>query len=317
MQINSKFPEKLDNIVIQHPAYRQGLENLERCYRNVAANRGAKSIAVIGESGTGKSKLLRSLLDNHPFQQFETHKVCPIIYFELMWKPTPRKIYQEILNVIGDDNWHKGTEAELRKRCFTLLANCQTLLILIDEYQRLIERNSKKVIYDVSELIKEFINKGIGVVVAGITGSEKIFESDSQLKRRMMSSIFLKRFDYKDKQQRIEFTSILKAYDNYIKNFCTMDINLQDYSDNFYCATGGIIGYLTTIIDHALLTALEKKCHFNLELLSSAWILNVNDHVIWNGVDVFSSNFNISNHHDFLIKAKAVGQENRNLDFNA
>lgn len=316
MEPNKNLPDHLEKMSILHTAYRTGRARLHQCLENVENDRNPKSIALIGESGTGKTKLLKSMVAEHPFSDTECLTSCPVLYLEIMPKPTTKKLFQEILMTMGDKFWYKGTEAELRYRCWTLLKKCGVKMILFDEYQRLIERSSKKVIHDVAELTKDFINSGIGVVVAGIRGSENILNADSQLKRRMMSTVFLNRFDYENKIDQKEFISILSAFYKYIKQHCALpEIFLPENAIKFYCASGGLIGYVTLILDTAMIKAIHSGTPITFEILHNAWVDNVNDHTVWGSVSPFSEEFKVYEHADFLVKAKKIGLEYRSLDF--
>ena len=95
-------------------------------------------------------------------------------------------------------------------RLYELLYTCKVQLIIIDETQQLVDRDSKKLIRESADWFKDLINiTKIPVAFLGLPESSNIFIENEQLSGRVLLRETVEPFHYDDKG----FRSFLHVFD--------------------------------------------------------------------------------------------------------
>lgn len=308
---NFTLADNVEKLVVEHSAYKTALKKLHDVYENSVRGSRHNSVAIIGESGTGKSTLIYDLLTKVPKTKNDDGWYIPILYISLPNTPNLKNTYEKILKELGDPIYLKGTLGDKLQRILILLRVCQTKIIIIDEYQRLVDRQTKKKILDISEMAKDFMDMDIGIIVSGLPSCEAVILESSQFKRRMLSSVYLKRFNISKNSDTIELKIILDAYQRTLEqSFENIPVLSSPHFVNaFFCASGGFIGYVSKIITQTVISAVKsKKRSLEWKDFSNAWKYSVPDHTVWNHAgDPFSPNFELGQIPDYIKLAHQVG----------
>ncbi|MCB5188867.1 TniB family NTP-binding protein [Methylobacillus caricis] len=311
MMNNFSLADQVESIVVEHCAYKAALNKLHDVYDNSIRGSRHNSVAIIGESGTGKSTLIYSLLAEAPRRKHNDGWYIPILYLALPNTPNLKNTYEQILRALGDPLYSKGTLGDKLQKILVLLKACQTKIIIIDEYQRLIDRQTKKKILDISEMAKDFMDMDIGIIVSGLPSCEPVILESSQFKRRMLSSVYLKRFNISKTRDTNEFKSILDSYQKTLEqSFKNVPmLSSPHFVNAFFCASGGFIGYVSKIITQTVINAIKsKKRSLDWKDFSDAWKYSVPDHTVWNHAgDPFSPTFELAQIPNYVKLAHEVG----------
>lgn len=230
-------------------------------------------LAIVGESRTGKSRTLEHFERSHEPFRTESGRRVPFLRVKVPSKPTVKGLGSLLLYSLGDPAFDKGTEVAQTLRLLTLMEQTETKLLALDEFQHFHDKATQKVQHHVADWLKVLVDEAkIGLVVTGLPRSMAVIEQNEQLTGRFMAPIQLPRFDWRDQNQREEFVGILDALEQALKHFEFPKMDTDEIAFRFYCASGGLIGYLIKILREAVWKALANlRRSINLAELESAF----------------------------------------------
>jgi hypothetical protein len=262
------------NILVSHTSFRSGRQRFRQVMRYKAAGGvDPRGILLIGESRTGKSRLLRAILDEWPRSKDAEGVTVPIVAVRVQARPSPKSLASLLLAALGAPDPHKGTEADLTERLVKLLKECKTFAIALDEFQHFMDRRSLKVLHEVADWLKVLAEDAkVLLIVAGLQRCVGVIRQNEQLLRRFGAPISLRRFDWFDDEDRDAWLSILEGFSEQLsKHFDILPLDSQDAGFRLWCATGGLVGYLAMLLEQAVADALdERRQEISLRHLAAA-----------------------------------------------
>jgi len=255
----------IDQIVISHPAFDDGLEAL-RSHLELAIQDGKAHLAgIFGDSGAGKSHMLKVLL-NKGYATYRTNDglVVPKAIIEMPARATPQAFLEETLAPYDVEDVARSTEGQLKRRVVAMVKNCQTKVLAIEEIQHLAARHSEKTALHVADLIKVVHDKvPCLLVLTGLIAPTKAFvERSEQINTRMVVRIELPRFDWSDKKSKAEFTQCLKQFNEKIvaQGWKGLPkLNTGEWPYRIFCATGGVMRVLANLLKEVLANCAYDK----------------------------------------------------------
>jgi hypothetical protein len=308
------IPTAVDKILVPHYAFQNGKQRIETHLLAAQHSSEPTCIAVIGESRTGKSRLLEAIAEQHPQQRTENGLVIPVLRIRTPSKPTVKGLVETFLRAIGDPLWHKrGSENEKTERLYTLLEEVGTHTVIIDEFQHFYDKVSHKVQHYLSDWLKIFVDRsGLMLVVAGLPSCMAVINQNEQLRGRFIAPIHMPRFDWNDGNQQGEFIACLSAFQEGLDRFDFPALDSDEIAFRFYCATGGLIGYLAKILHQAcmnaqLKTTVDQRPVITMEDLSTAYIEAVWSDAITPLMNPFAANFDTTPNSALVDMAKHIG----------
>ncbi len=239
----------IENSIIQHPAFSEGRSRLQQCFAHTLDTPEPICIVVLGESRTGKSRLIEEVRANHQIVREEEGNIVPSLYIRLTSKPTVKAMVTQLLFSMGDPHYDRGTEVVKTLRLLTLVRNCKTKALFIDEFQHFFDHR-KNQINDATDWAKNFVEEaGVALIIAGLPICTEIINKNSQLQGRFLNSIFLPRFSWSNKDSQEDFLSILGAFGEVLGDYFDIpDMENEQTGFRFFVASGGLIGYLAKIL---------------------------------------------------------------------
>jgi hypothetical protein len=268
----------VDCIEIPHTAFANAKQRIERCFEFSTRKSEAEGLAVIGESGTGKTSVLRSFRRKHRPMRDDSGLNVPILSATVPSMPTVKSLAEVLLAAIGDPAPGRGTENEKSRRLRTLMVNTGTRMVMIDEFQHFYDRGKRRIMHHVADWLKVLIDDTKStLVVAGLPSCRAVIDQNEQLARRFLAPIQLSRFDWGSDDQREDFLAIMEAFSEGIRSkYKIPDLHSEDMALRFYCATGGLIGLVSKLLRYAVeAVATEKRTSVRLEDLHMAHVQSI------------------------------------------
>ena len=249
----------VESTLVPHTAFSHADRSLEQCFRYAIGSAEPICVSVIGESRTGKSRLLEACTAKHPRHRNKEGLTVPILKVSTPSKPTVKSLAEDMLYAIGDPLYAIGTENAKTARLKVLLRETGTRMLMIDEFQHFVDKGSRKVIYHVADWLKILVDETrVALVVAGLETSLAVLEQNEQLAGRFLAPIHLPRFDWRCEEHRSEFLGILGSFTESLSgHFDIPDLANTDLSFRIYCGTGGLIGYLTKFLRQLVWNCLD------------------------------------------------------------
>jgi uncharacterized protein YjiS (DUF1127 family) len=147
------------------------------------------SIAVFGDSGMGKSMLVEKFKDDHSQSvQAWPHKPrSKLLVVELAGRPSERRLFVQILSVLGAPQSPRATIAELERITLRLLEDLGVQVLVLDEIHNVLAASwrEQRVVFNTLRNLSNVLN--LSLVCFGIMEARQAINGDVQLARRFDS----------------------------------------------------------------------------------------------------------------------------------
>ena len=301
----------IDNTLVPHTAFRAASLKLEQCYSSAEGSSEPISVAIVGESRTGKTRVLEEFAVKHPSERGREGLHVPILRAKVPAKPTVKGLVEVLLRGLKDPRADKGTEQARTARLMELFVAAETRVVMIDEFQHFYDKGMHRVIHYVADWLKNLVDDaGIVLVVAGLPTCMSVITQNEQLAGRFLAPIRMPRFNWEDDEEREEFIAILDAFNETIsEHFDIVNLAAPEMAFRVYCGTGGLMGYLTKILRTAVWNAVDlKRKKITLKDLAEAHTQSVWNAKGFSSVPApFSTQFSTEPTPELLSKVSAIG----------
>lgn len=276
----SNLRSLVDKILVPHNAFTEALRRMEQslAYAKAGAHEPVCT-ALIGESRTGKSRCAETLVRKYRTERNEEGLYVPIISIVVPALPTVKSLSELILQAIGVTDWDKGTENAKTARLMKLMIKCGTFCLVLDEFHHFYDKVSHRVQHHVSDWLKNLVGQtNVALLVSGLPSLQFVVDQNEQLAGRFTSPIVMPRFDWFNESHRSEWIAILGAFTEGLSSrFELPDLCSDDLALRFYCATGGLMGYLTKTLRQTVWNAVDT----DTRVISLRDIELAHQHAIW------------------------------------
>ncbi|MBI3583198.1 MAG: TniB family NTP-binding protein [Nitrospinae bacterium] len=263
----------VEKICIIHPLFKGTLDKIRECHECSKYSAEPKCILITGPSGAGKTTISRHYVSQFPRQTSEEGTIIPVLFSTISVPATVKNVASGLLYSMGDPMAHKGTTYNKTLRLYKLIKYCAVKLIILDEFQHFIDRDSDKVLQVVSDWLKVLLDEtNIPMILIGMPKSVEILLANEQLQRRFSTRKELSPFSYKTPEQQDDFRKFLKILESKLPLMEQSYLYAADTSFRFFFATNGIISKVMKIVRKATVLALEQKLEkLTMDILAQAY----------------------------------------------
>lgn len=300
----------VDSILIPHSSFTKATNTILQCLKAVESSSDPICLALIGESRAGKTRILEHIESQYPTSRTEEGKHIPLLRVSVPVRPTIKGLAEEILLALGDPNPSKGTVSNMTSKIVAQVREVKTLAMMVDEFQHFYDKEKQKVMHDVADWFKVLVDRcHIVLITSGLQSSQSVLNLNEQLAGRFMAPILVPRFDWNDDDQRDEFIAILGAFQTGLSEFDLPQLDSDEMAFRFYCATGGLIGYIVKILRKAVWNAVDDgRRQIALKNLATAWQESVyRDIAALDLPNPFSRGFAAQSNEDLLARVCKIG----------
>ncbi|MEK4510135.1 TniB family NTP-binding protein [Paenibacillus sp. FSL K6-2524] len=254
--------EHVKGIIVHHPKYEQLLEELEMMLVLSEGSVSPEGLYIFGPTGVGKSTVTTEFTDRYPREivkkEDKEFPRIPILHVRVPPKATPRMLASKVLEIMGDPFHHKGTESELTSRIHHFVRSLGIKMIILDEFQHLIDADTDHVLATASNWVKTFTEEiRIAVVLCGMPESNKVFIRNGQLDRRFCNKVELEPFAYGTPEEIITFRIFLKKIDGLLPFADSANLADPRKADKIYYISKGIPFYVMKLLENATFFAVK------------------------------------------------------------
>lgn len=280
--------EKLFSIYVAHPDAENILKKIERCHLSRTYSQNPRSMSLIGETGSGKTTLIEQYMARHP--PSETEKTTSVPIFKSIIQPDTsildfvisllKSLIASVTNSPEDDvndELLQGRRPAVTKRLCRYLAAAEVKLIILDEFQHLLNSKNEEVLDDVANTLKTLvIETKIPVVLVGTTKAYQVFLVNFQLARRVSDKITLKPFSISTAEDNRIFRKFLAEVDKLLPFDTPVELRTrlatEEMSTRFFAASNGYIDDIMRLIQDAGYSAImnDSEC-ITIEDLADAF----------------------------------------------
>jgi Cdc6-like AAA superfamily ATPase len=249
----------IEEIIIIHPLFQKIFNAISECHERSKIMAEPQCFFITGKSGAGKSTLIKYYTSRYPRKITREGTIIPVLSSEILASATPKGIATGILLDLGDPLADRGTQIGQMIRVFKLVEECKVELIILDEFQRLIDDKSNLVIKKSAELVRDLVTRtNVPVVLVGMPESDMILGANEQLKRRFTARRDLTPFKFHTDGDIMNFRKLLQLIDKKLPLSERSQLADPDMALRFYLASRGLISGVMKLVSKAAELAMEQ-----------------------------------------------------------
>jgi len=250
----------IESTLIPHTGFGTALERIKQCLAHSSQSSEPICLPVVGESRTGKSRLLEEAESLAPRHRTRDGAVIPIVRIRTPSRPTVKGVASLLLKALGDPKWETGTEIVKTARLEALLKECKTLMVMLDEFQHFFDKGRHKIFHEAADWLKTLVDETkVTLIVSGLETCLPILRQNEQLSGRFLAPAYLRRFHWEVQADRDEFLGVLSAFEESMSaHFEVPPLAGSEMAFRFWCASGGLIGLLAKLLRQTVWNACDS-----------------------------------------------------------
>lgn len=238
------------------------LNDIKDCREESNGETEPECMLVVGDTGSGKTTLIDKYLSENPRTENESGSIIPILFTTLPPNATPITASEKLLSDLGDPFafQQRKDPVELAERVTFLLHQCQVELIILDEFQHMIDRKQKAVLHSAADWLKILIlDSKIPVALFGMPYSTVIIDANSQLNGRFELQHHLEPFRVKDNRHLVRYKTFLELLDESLPFTESSNLSSKELMMRIYAFSKGNMRRIRKLINRAAKYALEDN----------------------------------------------------------
>ncbi len=251
--------------LITYPRFRELHQEIQLCQRLSQRAGEPWCMALEGQTGAGKSTLVKAYADS--FKRVETNDGTrvPVLYMEV---PSPASIKDFALTALrymGDPAYARGTRAALTLRLIGLIRDCGVELVILDDFQHLIDSETQHILAEVSDWLKYLIKEtSVPFLVVGLEGKvELILQANPQLSRLFAARETLQPFEW-DVSRPVtiqNFARFVDYVEQAVGQTLSTEVRRTEWLYRLHYATNGVVGNVMNLLRFAALLGESRGQH--------------------------------------------------------
>lgn len=216
-------------------------------------------LAIIGQTGTGKTTLLTKFVNRSPRTEHADHTEVPVLYVEVPARCTIKRLSGLMLRTLGSPFWNRGDEEDRTHQLLTLLEGCGVHLIILDEINHLADRGAAKTHYEVGDWIKQLSRaSGKPVVLAGTPSASILWETNEQLADRY-EVVNLEPLSM-EQHRRDELRKVVETFQDLLHGLKVVDLTDEKYLKAIVFASAGRLRDIRRLLVRSVEIAQKEQC---------------------------------------------------------
>lgn len=284
--------DKAQTMLIRYPRFEELYQSIQECLVLSRHAGEPHCMSLEGVTGAGKSTLIRAYLAAFPRYETETGSQIPIFYMPTPSPVTVKGMAASMLTAMGDPAAHRGALWSMNVRLIHFLKVCGVQLVILDDFQHLVDAQTNRVLREVSDWLKTLIKEtNLPFLVTGIEGEvEPILESNSQLSRLFAARERLTPFGWNPEQLETQqtFARFVHYAEQGVGLAFSEELPRGEWLYRLHYATNGVVGNVMNLLRQSAYLAQQRgETTLTLKLLSASFQKRLAKHV--NKADPFAS----------------------------
>ena len=221
---------------------------------------------IVGDTGYGKTTEFERYMNRFPEYEEGGINIQPVVYVMLDEETTIKDVATLLLEALGDPSPEKGTRSERARRVRKLLKTKRVKIVLIDEFQHVVEASGDKSLPKVADFFKTTSKKAkVPFILTGMPGSLELLKLNRQL-HGISNKYEIGSYDFLDNADRDRFRSFLTEVDLRLPFPEHSRLSDLDCARKLLYASGGNLRLLMNLIRQAAAHAIDCD-HIRLEMV--------------------------------------------------
>jgi hypothetical protein len=265
----------VENIFIVYPRLKRLLDDIDHCRTHSKIAAEPECMFIGGLAGAGKTTT-----QLHYIRQFQRSRTddgwsIPAFRARVPSRATDKTLVTALLRSMGDPAAEKGSADRQTARLINRMNDSGVEICHIDEFQHFVDKDSAKILKNVSDWLKNLIDESMRpFVIWGMPYADQILyeTGNEQLRRRFSIRKNLEPFGWSNEKEKNEFRVFLKVVDEKLPFPARSGLSSITMAFRFFCATNGRIGYVMKVVRRAAELAIRRKLpKLTLDVLAEAF----------------------------------------------
>ena len=248
---------KIERLIISHSSFVVAKNQLVRLADLAHQLRDPGGLVLAGESGTGKDSLIDAMKLLMPSSNLldSVHRRLVIVNTDAA--PSVGDFTAKMLIQLGYSfaKFGKADNSERRDILVEALIACRVRLMLLNEFQHVIEGNRNKLGHALADWFKRlYDDTRIPMVFLGTPVVLRVLDINEQFASRFSGIYRLNPLENSP-----EFLGILKAFDVAVPELAPAGLATSRFSKRIHKATGGVMRPLKRLIKEAVMLAVTES----------------------------------------------------------
>lgn len=262
-------------IRIWYPRMKRIYDEIVRAYEMNPLTPDPECIALCGRFRTGKTTIIDSFCAQHPRAILDETTRVPVLKAVIPAKATISSLLVAILSALGDPLADQGSIGVKYNRLLHLVDDCEVQMIILDEANHFVDRDSARVLHDVSNTMKNLIKeKNIACVLVGLPYTEEVLKVNEQFGSLFGDPHMLDPFRWdEDHPETIEeFRMFLRQVEQQLPLASRSLLSSREVAWRCFVATQGKVGYIMRLLRRSAEEAVRREAtSLSQELLAEAF----------------------------------------------
>jgi hypothetical protein len=266
----------VERVRVLYPRWKAIEKEIVRCHEMSSFAAEPHCLLVVGPTGVGKTTLAASYALRYPRIETETGVEMPVLHATIPTAATVKDLSEELLSALGDPRASLGTTGQKSRRLSGFLRDCGTRLLILDETQHFVDRDSRRVLLNASNWLKSLVKEtGVACVLVGLEGeAESVVSTNPQLARLFGDPLVLAPFEWDEERPDTveEFGTFLEHLERLLPLRESSHLADRDTARRIFLASDGLMSHVMALVRGATHLALARGSErLDLDLLAAAF----------------------------------------------
>jgi len=264
--------------IIEYPRLKTLINIMEKCRFNTYIIGEPQCLFISGETGAGKTVACEKFTENHARMRGECGATVPVLYVKTPKPASVKGLATEVLDALGDPLAERGTTISITRRARKMVKECGVEVIIFDELQHFIDVDSDRVLLNVADWLKLFIEQtAISIILCGLPEAKKVLSGNPQLNRRFANHYELLPFSWgEEPEEQEEFRTLLYLIESKLPLAEQSNLADPDMASRIHYMSNGYIGYIMTFLRYAAIAAIDQgRNKLDLKIFSDMFIEHI------------------------------------------
>lgn len=253
----------IERIRVQYPQWDDIVKEIECCHQLQPSAAEPPGFLLVGQTHAGKSTLLRWYASRFPPVREGAGKRQPVVMVNIPTTGSISDLATVILDALEDPRADRGTTGNKTLRVRRYFKDVGVSLVIFDELQHFVDRDSARVLLNASNWLKDVIKQTrVACVLAGLEGdTEEVVRTNDQLAGMFPDPTHLEPFPCDELRQMPgdAFCTFLQQLESMLPLQKASHLSDEERAWRCYVASGGVIGYVMLLIRTAARLALDAR----------------------------------------------------------
>ncbi len=249
-------------IRVWYPRMKVIYDELVRAYEMNPFTPDPECIALLGRFRTGKTTLVESFCDEYPRVIHDETTMVPVLKAVVPAKASMNTMLTSLLAALGDPLAERGSMGVKYYRLQRFIVDCGVKMIILDEANHFVDRDSERVLHDVSNTMKTLAKEqNVACVLVGLPYTEEVLKVNEQFGSLFGDPHMLEPFQWDENQPKTveEFRIFLHQVEGQLPLADRSCLSSKEMAWRCFVATHGKVGYVMRLLRRAAEDAVRQN----------------------------------------------------------